>query len=528
MINLLFISNNSKLEAIKNVLQPMLKIKINIVKDFDHGLRDVFEKRPTTIIIQEQISGVTGESVARHIQMLLGASAPTFILVHEGNPRIKPVKALFEHLIDLTQPHDKLIEDIQDALKAVLGAEWEKIVILPKPDRAAIAATFAMPEENRLNADRLVEDFISDLETADSTTKSAPEKPHLVQFVESQEESYVVEDTFEILNRLQAEINQVNEPDAIADYQSGPDVQVEPAIAKHVKSKSSNPPLQASQVEEIEKPELPDSAELSAEVAVATAETSAANMVIIKQNPTLKENQVKEPEAEADAVPSGADFKILPDTQAAPQEIPEDILAAFAENYHSQRRTWKKLSTVFVAFAVLIFGGWYFLKQSPQQLILKNGSGDAALTSVSANPPAQVLTARLSTEVQKPASTSRKPVGISSPLPSFVPANSRDYIYSTQKPGWERYLGKHIEYRIFRSGAKIKAVQILAAGADPVSEVFLREVLQEIAGSSEFQVFSKENKQGYFIQRGNVGKKTDLMIYRTQKGRIRAFVVSPG
>jgi hypothetical protein len=38
MVNLLFITNNSKIDIIKNALQPLLKVKIDIVGDFDFGL----------------------------------------------------------------------------------------------------------------------------------------------------------------------------------------------------------------------------------------------------------------------------------------------------------------------------------------------------------------------------------------------------------------------------------------------------------------------------------------------------------
>src|ERR1035438_3541339 len=96
MLNLLIISNSPKAELIQNFMQPLIKAKIDVVVDFDHGLKDVFEKRPATVIIQEQIAGVSGESVARHIQLLLGSGAPTFIVLHEGSARIRPVKGLFE------------------------------------------------------------------------------------------------------------------------------------------------------------------------------------------------------------------------------------------------------------------------------------------------------------------------------------------------------------------------------------------------------------------------------------------------
>ena len=113
MLNLLFISNSPRVHPVQEILQPLIKAKIDVVADFDHGLKDVFEKRPATVIIQEQIAGVTGESVARHIQLLLGNGAPKFILLHEGNTKIKPVPGLFEHIIDLNQPASAMAVELE-------------------------------------------------------------------------------------------------------------------------------------------------------------------------------------------------------------------------------------------------------------------------------------------------------------------------------------------------------------------------------------------------------------------------------
>ena len=86
MLNLLFISDSPKVELIRKELQAVLKVMIDVVTDFDRGMKDVFEKRPATICIQDNIGNVSGESVARHVQMLLGSGAPTFILLHSGIP----------------------------------------------------------------------------------------------------------------------------------------------------------------------------------------------------------------------------------------------------------------------------------------------------------------------------------------------------------------------------------------------------------------------------------------------------------
>lgn len=131
MLNLLFISDSLKAEYIKSVLQPVLKVIIDVVTDFDHGLRDVIDKRPAVVFIQYQIGSVTGESVARHIQMLLGSTSPTFILLHNETDKPKAIKGLYEQLIDLSQPNAVLSKNIIEMLKQLLGDQWDKICIQP-------------------------------------------------------------------------------------------------------------------------------------------------------------------------------------------------------------------------------------------------------------------------------------------------------------------------------------------------------------------------------------------------------------
>ncbi len=133
MLNLLFISDSPKVELIKKELQPLFKVIIDVVTDFDRGMKDVFEKRPAFVCIQEQIGTVSAESVARHIQMLLGNGAPAFILLHSGNSKAKVINGLFEHLVDLSLSNDQLIENILAKLKTLLGNQWGKVFVPPKP-----------------------------------------------------------------------------------------------------------------------------------------------------------------------------------------------------------------------------------------------------------------------------------------------------------------------------------------------------------------------------------------------------------
>ena len=546
MLNLLFISNSPKMDFINKNLQPLLKVKIDVVTDFDHGLKDVFEKRPATIIIQDQISGVTGESVARHIQMLLGSGAPVFVLMHEGNTRIKPIKGLFEHIIDLTQPEGKLVEDIQAILKSILGLEWEKIFIKPKMDAAALVASYAKKVDRRVDADLLVDDFLSDLGSIGTTGQEETPAPSLESTHQQAEVPLKHESSSDELARLLVESAQQSNFQDTSLVDSQPFQFVEPEvpavpIEPKTKKKSSRPaktPIQKSTPETV-LPEAPPLPEVQAAILEAVPEPRPGNTeqpvslepIPAAPFPDTSEVATKVEGLDLNAVPpSPADFRVIPASQEIQEQIPEDLLLAFEENYHTQASTWKRLTIVVVVIIVLAAAGWGVLTQKPDLLSFSTKMKTAPATPVlESGKPITEPVGNQAVALQKPVSTVRKPAGaVTSALPSFMSSATRDSSFVAQEPGWERYVGKIYEYRIFRSDGNIKVYQVLAGiGTQTVNDSFLVTVLKEVVGNADYSVNSRERKQGYLIQRGRVGQKADLLIYRSKKsGAIRAFVVS--
>jgi len=158
MISLLFISNSPRAELLRSHFQQICKMRIEVVGNFDHGLKDVFEKRPAVVCVQDQISGVTGESVARHIQLLLGNGAPCFILMHEGSAKARAVPGLFSHLVDLSAPFETVSEVMHKALQSLLGEHWDMVYA------GSLQSGLAKPEieVKTGSAEQLVDDFIAE------------------------------------------------------------------------------------------------------------------------------------------------------------------------------------------------------------------------------------------------------------------------------------------------------------------------------------------------------------------------------
>ena len=477
MLNLLFISDNPKAEYVKGVLQPLLKVIIDVVTDFDHGLKDVFEKRPATVCIQDQIGGVTGESVARHIQMLLGNSAPTFILLHTGNDKARAVKGLYEHIVDLSQPDETVAENVINILKVLLGDQWGKNFIPPKQSPASVRQSVAVPEESREDADKLVDDFLTDLKMS----------------------------AFPVME------DQVSVTDTVPKKSSG----VAPSVIPH-KTEMVSGTVDSDRAGSI--------SDDLAEVEKAGQDKSAAKVSsvagvypgvdFIKSAPMA----AKQPPITASVPPPAAEFRVSQNKLPSEDDFSEDLLQAFEKNYRSDSKSPRLIAAVVLASVVCVAAGWYLVMQKPQ---LMGSLKQRFLT------PSVATQAPVAQPVAAPAQI---PAAVPHPvvtplLPAFLPADGHDSSYSVKNPGWERYVDKVNEFRVFSASGRIQAVQVLGVKGAPVSEKLIKSVLQELAGSSQYQITSRKNKAGVNIENGTIQNKGEIVIYK-KNGSVQAFVVS--
>ena len=112
-------------------------------------------------------------------------------------------------------------------------------------------------------------------------------------------------------------------------------------------------------------------------------------------------------------------------------------------------------------------------------------------------------------------------------LPDFIPRYGRDKKYGAANPGWERYKGQVTEFKIFREGRAIKAIQIIDRGGRGIPESFLKAALKQLTKTPVYTVSSSEKKGAYTIQRGQVAENLSAVYYRDADGsKLRAFVVT--
>lgn len=507
MLNLLFISDNPKIEYIKNVLQPVLKVVIDVVPDFDHGLKDVFEKRPATVCIQDQIAGITGESVARHIKMLLGTGAPTFILIHEGNGKAKFIKGLFDYVVDLNQPDAKLAEQLQNTLKIIVGDQWDKVYIPPAQTTLPVSPLSVVSEDSRKDADKLVDDFLADLETTGFTaTADAPaeQEPDVTQV-----ESFVTQTSEEILNEMQLEHNtQVRMQELAAEKAA-----VTPPVAQADTDELANMLLEQSKQSRLAEmtSTQPFAGPVGADDKAEEMVKHQTGFIAVSKMPPV----------------TPANFRIRHGKPTAAEEIPDDLLQAFEKNYQKESNARKRvIVAVSALLLILMICGWYFVTQNSSLLaVLKHPLSKSAKTS-----PVPVVSQPAPSAAPAPAAQTTPQIAVvkselNATLPVFIPKAGHDKSYAEKNPGWERYIDKRAEFRVFSADGKIKAVQVLAVAGNVIPEALVQSILIELTGSSDYKIASRENKSGFLVLSASAAQKVDLLFYK-KNSTLRAFVVS--
>lgn len=512
MLNLLFISDSPKVEQIKNMLQPVLDVTIDVVTDFDRGLKDVFEIRPTTVCIQDQIGGVAGESVARHIQMLLGSSAPAFILLHTANSKARTIKGVYEYLIDLSLSNEAVVEQLITTLKSLLGDQWERVYIKPGPVSVP-PPSIAVPEELREDADRLADDFPAELETSgisavvgtplmapvsktvseQSTSPGPTASPPPSGIHSGADES----DRFQTMSDEIAELLIARSKKAAQD--EGTAVPASTAVFREDPGRDDLPNPSALAGAQ----QLPDVSPLPAAPETSFGGTRTESPVI----PASVKKDIH-----SYSSPAAAEFIINRYFAHAGKHSPENIMPPFDENCRSGTLFTRRSTIIALVCIACAAGGWYLFTHKTALYSLK----------LRLMPPSVVQPAAVSGQNQAPAPP---PPIVSIPLPSFIPNEGHDFTYSVKNPGWERYVGNNTEFRVFRMSGRIQAVQVLSVSDAIIPESLVELVMKECTGSAEYLITSRTNKAGVLIESGSIKNVGEFMIYR-KNGSVTAFVVS--
>jgi hypothetical protein len=649
MLNLLFISDSPKIDYVKKTLPSLLKVVVDVAPDFDSGLNDVFEKRPTAVCIQDQIAGAKGENFARHILMLLGSDAPTFILVHDGNSKAKRIRGLFSYVVDLNQPEAKLTEEIQRKLKVIIRNQRDKIIIPSVKIPDSIMPLEGLSVKSRNDSDTLIGNLFSDIETGGLPPSDAKAHEPLPEIgFEQTKPSFTVPVKADVLAEIRKKrADLARKPQAVAERplsatvgdnhdsmgedvtppalvtppaaHKAPKLVLPDAATEAVRDSSdvtekkqdatpagSLPSFDPKVHETLPEPGLeqtkpsftvPVKADVLAEIrkkradltrkpqAVAEQPLSAtagdnhesggenpvvvthpaANMdtqpvlpdaatepvrdssqvTVQKQDNTSANRMVIETPTPETPAPTGTTRNVLANVSHFPPvtsadlfishkdapagiRIPEDKPPVFEEYNRLKSNGTKRLLLYISITSVFLFVvGWYFLKPSSD---VPTATKQRTIPVVTPT-PAPTPTVNPSLPVAQPVPTAQTPAqGIIKPslpatFPAFIPRDGHDKSFAVKNPGWERYISEKFEFRLFRADDRLRAIQILAIKDNVLPDSLVKTVLTELAGSSDYQIISKEKRSGLIILRGTVAQKAEVIFYNKDSS-VRAFVVS--
>jgi flagellar FliL protein len=486
MNTILFISDDFRTSELLAALRHHFKGRVKLAPDFDQGLKDVFDNRPSGVFIQSEISGISGETVARHIKTLLRTEAPRIILVHTAPLKLQGGKKWFDDSLDFNLPAEELMVALKERILAISPDQWQD----DDRDEAAVnPSASSAPADAGAEAVAPPDVATRGGDAAEANAGPSEDAPFEFEFnhwdVPVTPEQRAVSSGAESGHGVETADSLADEDEvfAVAHFESSA-VEMSPAEDLPATSVSAAAGTETVAAEVVPPPQAPKQVAVTPAAKVEPADVSSR------------------------PAPSVADFSAPVDSagKAARTTVPPLATTPPPAGKTIRIPLWLPLAAVLlvVASAAAYFLTWP-KTTAPQK-------------TVSAAPAP-------STVVPVPAPAAAKSVS-PSPLPSFIPAKGRDETFSRRNPGWERYRGNGLEFRLFREAEAVRAVQVIAVGKGGIAESLVTTVLRELTGSEDRTGPSRHNKDGYLVESAKTSAGGEIVVYRDKRGKIRGIVLS--
>lgn len=127
MLNIFFVSNDIRVERLIEYYQPFFKTKMRRASDFDQGLKEVFENRPGLVFIQSSINEVSGETVARHIKLLLGGGSPLIVSLGDSKALENKGATWCDECIGIHDSDRRLQDEFEQLIARLYPGDWYDI-----------------------------------------------------------------------------------------------------------------------------------------------------------------------------------------------------------------------------------------------------------------------------------------------------------------------------------------------------------------------------------------------------------------
>ncbi len=467
MADLLLITDIPHLRQVFLRLADDRDLPLRVASSLEKGAEEIVADKPAMVFVQTHLSGLSADILLMHLKKLLGRRRTRFVLLGARDQVSDSGIKLYHSYIDTSLDDQALLDEIS-AVVATLS---------PKRKKAGVAP----------------------LKKADVTT--ATNRNEIAELLHEEPAGDVTEDISEV--SLTEAAAQVAEAEAEA------------------RERVSEQSLEEQGVVYAPQPRMSVYSEFTGAFDSAVSEIS--------------ETQV--PEAP------------LPEQADAWKNGHTEPVAAVPTRSRSKRKIFL-LWAVPLVVAVIGITLWQHRGSTPESVNLSPAS--PAQTAVK---PAPSLPATSQSAKASPSSAPATQAGAANPqtapagvagsqnskqqglsgsvvprptvLPGFIPRTGIDKEYGVANPGWERYKGVVTEFKVFRDGAAIKAIQIIDRGGQGIPDVFMKSALEQLAKTSSITQVSQEKKEGYEIQRGQVAGNLSVVFYRDVKGgKLRAFAVT--
>ncbi|WP_298433681.1 hypothetical protein [Geobacter sp.] len=416
MVTILLIADQDRLERLFDFTGESARIGFRISRSLRQGILDIAEAPPAFLFIQNHLSGLSGEIIARHLVAEIAGRRPLVTLFGEGNGCV-PVPGVVDACLDASRPDEELVA-------AIIG------LISNNADSAVESPA---PSEPVTPADDAVAHPPADTDEAPYLPDSRPETPAAGEPIPPKTEASPFDRT------LQSALDETPAPVSLAELE-------DPAASGLHGEGTARPPETA--------------------------------------NGALRRR-----------------------VRARTRQLPLYLASAGI------------LVAGVILFVILMPAPKPAL--SPKPAPAKQGPVVAAKPPAVA-PPADAVPGPPPPPTPPPAQAVR---GLAT-LPGFIPREGLDKKYGASHPGWERYRGARTEFKIYREGTGIKAVQAIDRSGVGIPESFLRGALAQMTRTRDFAIGERETQGKFRVEKGTVASGTRLVIYRTApKGSIRAFVV---
>lgn|GEM_PF-1626928 len=454
MVTILLIADQDRLEKLFDFVRDYPQIRFRVSRSLRQGSQDIAAEPPHILFVQNHLSGLSGEIIARHLIDQVEGMRPRVVLFGEAAKQMAG----------------------QDPLDVCLD--------IARTDEELTAAIIGIISE--------------------APSPAVAEEPPLVQTEEQGDTSSAGE-------QPSSPVPPADVLPPITEQPMSASVSSEPDDGAH--GPSSVPPLPETPFDQKLKAVIEQSAEpvplaeLEDTVSITSAAAAERPRSGERRRVVRREAKPRSPLiwiglATAAVVAVGAAFLLLSPSESPPPKTIKPVAQAVARSPQ---------------------------KSAAPTVVVSTTKQPLPAVAPATAPPPPPLTPPVTQQPVPGPGAPPSPAGAGgglAQLPPFIPREGHDRDYGKSHPGWERYKGARTEFKVYRDGAGIRAVQAIDRSGVGIPETFFRGALSQMAKTREFTLEAKETQGKFRVEKGKVDGRVRLVIYRTvPNGAIRAFVV---